>query len=380
MNWKPLDTTETNLYKGIAILLIVTHNFMHLFPVPQQNEFTFFPERFIALLDLLWNEPENSVRALLSFYGHFGVQVFIFLSAYGLTKKLSHNIPGYIPFVLGRIKKIYPSFILAILLWATITGWINPEFLIPSAIDSWTNFGVLAPLKILYWNFEDLFYRIVLVSNFIPGQELNIVGPWWFVSFIFQFYLGYHLLLKLYSRWGRAGLLALSAAAIIFSVVTDAKIGDVNVYYTVIGHLPVICLGIYLAKHDISGLRIPKSLFFLALSIFMLGNYFKLFWYVSHLTFLVMLLYAFHLIVPKIRDSNIGARIVLFLGHVSMPLFLVHGFLRDPFIGWAIYYDHWLLTLALCFVSLAVSLIFAIALPKLERLSVRSFDGWTRNA
>ena len=33
--------------------------------------------------------PESAVRLILSYFGHYGVQIFIFLSAYGLTKSFT---------------------------------------------------------------------------------------------------------------------------------------------------------------------------------------------------------------------------------------------------------------------------------------------------
>jgi len=45
-----------------------------------------------------------------------------------------------------------------------------------------------------------------------------------------------------------------------------------------------------------------------------------------------------------------------------MQLFLVNGFLREPFITWAMTHDHWLLTIVLCLVSLATSTLVALGL------------------
>ena len=68
-------------------------------------------------------------------------------------------------------------FILAILFWAVIVGWIYPGF------------GFFGPFKAMLWNVKSLILKVTLLSNFIDGEQLSMSGPWWFISFIFQFYL-----------------------------------------------------------------------------------------------------------------------------------------------------------------------------------------------
>lgn len=354
MNWKPLDKIDANLCKGMAILMIVTHNFLHLFPFPKENEFAFYPDKVFLLLSLLWNEPENSVRFLLSFFGHFGVQIFTFLSAYGLTKKYSHLEPKYWVFIWQRIVKIYPVFILAIFAWAIITGWMSH--------------GILGPFKVLYAGSEDLLLKLTLLSNFIPEKSLSPVGPWWFIPFIFQFYFFFPLLLKLYSRGKGSILLLLSASSILFSILMHGKIGNLNIYFTLLGHLPEFCLGIYLAKSDDEGLRIPSLLVVGAFAIYFLGNIFEIFWYATHINFLILLLAIFSYFIENIKNYNLPRKVILFFGSISIHLFLVNGFLRQPFITWANDYNHWFLTLALCLLFLMISIVVALALAKTDKI------------
>ncbi|MGR9085651.1 MAG: acyltransferase family protein [Gammaproteobacteria bacterium] len=357
MNWKALDKIDSDLYRGIAILMIATHNFMHLFPAPRENEFEFDPDRFFIYLGLLSHEPENGVRTSLSFFGHYGVQIFIFLSAYGLTKKYLPIGPGYWPFIRQRILKIYPAFILAILLWAVIAGG-------PS--------GLSGPFRAVYWNAESLLLKLTLLSNFLPGKSLSPVGPWWFIPFIFQFYFLFPLLLKMHSRWGGSVLWFLSALSILLAIASQGHLGSLNIYFTVLGHLPEFCLGIHLAKCDDAGLHIPFLWIMGAFALFVLGNIHPLFWHVSHVSALIVLLAALNVSVPIIERGKTIKQVILFFGALSMPLFLVNGFLREPYLSWAIQFDHWLLTIALCLASLTASVVAALALSKLEsRIRVR---------
>lgn len=355
MYWKPLDKIDTDLYKGIAILMIVIHNFMHLFPTPQENEFQFNPDRFFDLFHLILNEPENIIRVSFSFFGHFGVQIFVFISAYSLAKKYSKYRLRYWPFIRQRILRIYPSFILAILAWLIIEGWVIGGD------------GFLGPIKVLSWSHDNLILTLLLISNFPGGDPLSPVGPWWFIPFIFQFYFIFPFLLYLHSRWGGSILLILSVLSIVLSMISKGKIADFNIYFTVLGHLSEFCLGIYLARKDDAAIQIPTLMIFSAFAIYFIGNIYEIFWYVNHLSFLMLLLAAFTFVVPKIKDNSTIKGMFLFFGTISMPLFLVNGFLREPFISWAKDYNHWLFTIVLCLLSLMISILVALALSKIEQ-------------
>ena len=370
MYWNSLDKNDTNLYKGIAILMIATHNFMHLFPTPKENEFEFYPNRFFDLLYLMANESENIIRISLSFFGHFGVQIFIFLSAYGFTKKYLNRQPNYWLFMWKRIFKIYPAFILGILAWSIVAGWVNGSH------------GILGPIKIIYWNIGDLLlncrlYQISFLENLFRSLVLGpwslvlgpwslVLGPWWFIPFIFQFYFIFPLLRYLYSKWGAAMLLAISIAGIALSYLNHGRIGDLNIYFTVLGHLPEFCLGIYLAGKEGEKIRISWVVILSALVLYFLGNIYESFWYVNHISFLILLLIVFNAVIGSIKKRARINKAILFIGGISMPIFLVNGFLRYPFIYWAINNNYWLLTIALCLLSLTISIFVAYILSKIE--------------
>ncbi|MBA6357448.1 MULTISPECIES: acyltransferase [unclassified Colwellia] len=357
MYWRLLDKVDSNLYKGIAILMIVTHNFMHLFPKPKENEFSFSLERTLDFIYLISDSPESILRVLASFLGHFGVQIFVFLSAYGLTKKHLLAKISYWPFIRQRIIKIYPAFILAILAWVIVEGWIK------------TGGELLGPLKILYWGLDGVLLKLTLLSNFIPGQALNPVGPWWFIPFIFQFYIIFPFLLFCFTKWNTLALVMITSCSIILSTLLSGKIGELNIYYTVIGHLPEFCLGIYLASND--KIKINPLILILSLALFILGNFYEVFWYVNHISFLILLLALFSYITPLIKSNYILKNILLFLGALSMELFLVNAFLRTPFIDWAMASNSELMAIVLCTLSFFASIFVALILSKSEKLLIK---------
>ena len=149
-------------------------------------------------------------------------------------------------------------------------------------------------------------------------------------------------------------------------MLTHGHIGGVNLYFTIIGHLPEFCIGMFLARNDETELRIPLFILLIALITYTLGNIFELFWYVNHLSFLVLLLGIFNFIIPIINKGYYRKKFFMFFGTISMSLFLVNGFLRKPFVTWAINYDQWLLTIVLCLTSLCTSILAGLMLQKGE--------------
>lgn len=63
----------------------------------------------------------------------------------------------------------------------------------------------------------------------------------------------------------------------LLSVTAQGQIDNVNIYFTVLGHLPEFCLGMYIAKYDDAGLHIPPALLLTAIALFVLGNLYPLF-------------------------------------------------------------------------------------------------------
>lgn len=353
MKWNSLNLEATTIMKGIAILMIAMHNFMHLFPFPKENEFDFSFDRTASMVELLLTEPENSIRVLLSYFGHYGVAIFIFLSAYGLTKKYTKQPLYYRKFIINRIIKVYPAFIIAILMWATLQGIYS--------------YGIFGPFKVLGMHFESLILKLSLISNFIPNGALEPIGPWWFIPFIFQFYFSFPLLLKFYDKWQTTGLITLAAFCLTITGTLGGILFDVNLYYTILPYMPIFALGIYLAKKDESGesINISRPIVLLILFIFILGNINQHIWLLSNISFIILFLITMNVVIPKIKNNIRKA--LLFTGQISMGLFLVNGFLRFPIIHWAVDKDNWLYTILLCLVSLGASYVCAVILHFIEK-------------
>ena len=72
---------DSSIIKGVGILLIAFHNFFHwVAPSAKENEFSFSANGIHDLFNGIGQQPLESINLIFSFWGHFGVQLFIFIS------------------------------------------------------------------------------------------------------------------------------------------------------------------------------------------------------------------------------------------------------------------------------------------------------------
>lgn len=349
MQWNSINKADTLVYKGIAILMIVIHNFMDTFPQPKQNEFAFKREYFDNFLYLMQNDPENVVRWVFAYLGHFGVQVFIFLSAYGLTKKYLYTSVDYREFLVKRMTRLYPSFLLALIAWFVLKFfWYSLN-------------GSLATADFMI---DAVILKLTLVSNFFPDYALKPVGPWWFLPFIVQFYVVYPVLLKSLKVQGGESLILVSLISLL--IVISVRDMDFNFYFTILPYMPGFCLGIYMAKIDENRVKISNILLLLALCCFILGNLYLPFWYLSHFCALIFLVVLLQLIMRLFSENKVFNHFFVFIGGISMQIFFLHGFLRTPFVDWALMNDGWFQVIASCIVYLIISVAVSYSFFRLE--------------
>jgi peptidoglycan/LPS O-acetylase OafA/YrhL len=76
---------DTLVLRGISILIIILHNYIHWFSnVVLENQHVYYPERNKELIDSFLEFDSGLFLDLISHYGHYGVPVFIFQSGYGV--------------------------------------------------------------------------------------------------------------------------------------------------------------------------------------------------------------------------------------------------------------------------------------------------------
>ena len=162
---------DTDIIKGFAILCIVFHNYFHwLAPSPGENEFDFSPSRVHNFFDLLGQQPGEFVNILFSYFGHYGVQLFVMVSGFGLTLSMLRREQGWGEFVINRLKKLYPLLITGVVVCLLGCLVMNGRLFNQG---EWREIG----------------YKFLFIHTLIPNSGLSINGPWWFFGLIFQFLL-----------------------------------------------------------------------------------------------------------------------------------------------------------------------------------------------
>ncbi len=342
----PYDLRDTSALKTIGILAIVLHNFYHTLPgAVIENEFVFVPSHFQRFLDTVV-DPRQTFQTMFSFLGHFGVQLFIFLSAYGLALKY-WTTPSWTGFVSSRVRKLYPMFFLAVGLW-----------LLLRLIEHGAGFPAF-----LWEEADELLLTTLGIITLVPGYGLPPVGPWWFLPFIVQFYCLWLALAAFTRRTGAIGLLLLSLACVGVTIALGPVLvrnWAIDLVETPIGHMPELCLGIAMARY---GVRIGAVSAVIAAGVLWLGNLQATIWPLTFVSALVVLLWLYQLTAGAIRKI----RAIDFIAEVSMPLFFVNGFLRSPFRLIAIRLDQWYITVLAGLAFAVFSIIVAYGLLRLER-------------
>lgn len=83
-----LTRQQCTLMRGVAIICIILHNYIHNLDLSlEENEFRFYALKSRIFTDMLAQFGPRDWMQIISYLGHYGVPVFIFLSGFGLVKK-----------------------------------------------------------------------------------------------------------------------------------------------------------------------------------------------------------------------------------------------------------------------------------------------------
>ena len=277
----------------------------------------FDPNRFEYFLSSFVFSPSEWVQSTFTYFGHFGVQIFIFVSAYALAISYPNIDSGY-RFLTSRIKKLYPIFVTSMLVWVVLYGLRS---------------GIRGP----YWQLAEYYGEILQLLTglypLIPGNRYPAVGPWWFIPYIIQFYVMWILLSRLSTRVSNRALLTMILAGVAFNYSITPFVLDalrINLLLTPQAHLPEIILGMYYAR---TGISTSRLLFFGAcVTLAFSGLYYSV-WPLHHLSALLVFLYLSVKLINS-QQSRLSA-LLNWLGAYSLPIFLINGFFRPPFVNFA---------------------------------------------
>ena len=307
-----LSKRDTVIIKGFGILLITMHNFFHwISPSPGENEFSFSSNYLNNFFQYIILYPDETINLLFSYLGHYGVQLFLFISGYGLTMSFIKNPLSWGSFIVDRLKKLYPLLFTGIIVFFIYAIIVNRMFL---SISVW----------------KELLYKILFVHTLLPKSGMGIIGPWWFFGLIFQMYLLFPILLRIIQKYQIKGYGIICTLAYTFIFISQyefQKLSEIPFLENAPGHLPEFCLGIYFAlnkKKMLSNLWLIISII-----LFCLGNFFHLFYPFTFLSITIIFLFIYPYILHCCKKLSCIESSLMKLGSLSMLIFATHAPFRD---------------------------------------------------
>lgn len=218
--------------RGIAILAIMLHNYCHwLNFAVKENEYRFLSDRAQGFWDTIISPDEYLPVQLLSFLGHYGVPVFLFLSGYGLVLKYERTdapIQRPLPFVklhyLKLLKMMVPGFVLFIII------------------------DIMTP-RSFHFHCAQMVEQALMVINLFPDpNEWIWPGPYWFFGLMLQLYIVYVFIIYRHRHW--VWTITLIATCFAIQAMCNPE-GDILRYlrYNCIGGILPFGLGVLAARH-----------------------------------------------------------------------------------------------------------------------------------
>ena len=211
-----LSRTQCTMLKAIAIVMIMAHNFAHhIHGMVQENEYTHSLSRTMDLWHTLVHPDSQILLHLISFFGHYGVPLFLFLSGYGLVMK--YESPGMVMPRRWRFVAQHYGKLLRLML-----------------------VGFLAFLLYLYFTHQpiskvNVAAQLTMVVNLLSAPWYRIKpGPYWFFGLMLQVYVLYRLVFYARpdaKRWRWVGPLTLIAVCHLVQTVGMACGGAKTLYW-----------------------------------------------------------------------------------------------------------------------------------------------------
>lgn len=232
-----LTRTECTAMRGLAIMAIALHNYCHFIGgIVQENEYLFSQKNNDRLWQLL-AEPDRLLPVhLLSYLGHYGVPVFLFLSGLGLVLKYeAHERPSETAWQFCRRSYLK----LLRLLVPGLALFVCADLLTPGRF---------------HFEWQHVVAQLTMTINLLPTPEKIIwPGIYWFFGLMMELYVVYRLLL--YRQSSRRVLLLMAVCWLAQACCTpDGEMLN-QLRYNFVGAVVPFGAGIMVARH---GSQLPQ--------------------------------------------------------------------------------------------------------------------------
>ena len=294
--------------RGLAILGIILHNYCHwLSGIVRENEYTFKSNNVQGMLHAFASPDSNFLLHIISFFGHYGVPLFLFLSAYGLEKK-------------------YPSQPLSV----PLAGFMGHHFrklwgMMIVGFAAFTMVDLITPGS-YHYTLGNVLGQITMTNNLFTNPDRAIwPGPYWFFGLMLQLYLIYRVAIFRRSSWVVVFLIVLCWLVQAVCLPTSDMLNQLR--YNSIGGILPFGLGILYARFEP---KVPLSVCYLlalgSLVGIFLGSLHYQTWFVVP-AFVCVFGLTFVRILPQVLQNGLA-----WVGSISAALFVSHPITRKIFI------------------------------------------------
>ena len=338
--------------RGIAILGIMLHNYCHwLKDIVRENEYTWTASKVDRLWDVLLHPDVLLPIHLLSFFGHYGVPVFLFLSGFGLVMKYegeddvsqpSHSIFRFIRYNYLKLFRIL------------VVG-----FVAFTMIDVMT----YSPHR---YHWDEVVGMLGMFANFFehPAQVIW-PGPYWYFGLTLQVYILYRLLFWKWRHWGVV-IAAIALCWLLQEICLNDPETLERLRYNCIGGMLPFGMGILAARnrkifpHDIS---LITCLLLLVTSIILIVamGFNSQFWLWIPL-FIVVGTVALVKVLPPIL-----LRAMVWVGGISAAIFVAHPIVRKLFVRPYIHDDLYAGLILYTVATIALSWLFMLIINRIPK-------------
>ena len=309
-----LSHAECSALRGLAIIGIVLHNYCHwLDKAVKENEYQFNIGNSRRLWQALMHPDGLLPVDLVSYFGHYGVPVFVFLSGYGLVLKYEQSgggLPAW-PFLKRQYTKLFGMMIFGL-----------AAFMI---------FDAITPGSFPY-HAGNIIAQLTMTINFLPYPNSIIwPGPYWFFGLMMQYYIVWRLFI--FRRHWRV-MAAMVAVCWMAQAVCEPDGWALNqLRYNCIGNMMPFCAGVMLAriqpKDAICRLRhCHWAALAVASAAIVTG---ACFWFHTWLWAPAAVIFCAIATVKAL--PAMAAKGLAWVGGISAALFVTHPILRKAFIG-----------------------------------------------
>ena len=314
-----LSRTECTAMKGIAILAIMLHNYCHwLKGIARENEYTWNQWKNDRLVEAFQQFDELFPMHLVSYFGHYGVPVFLFLSGFGLVMKYER---GSLPeasiwrFTHYNYLKLFRIFIVG--------------FVFFTMLDAFTP-GMHRYLA------SEVLAMLGMYANFLERpSEVVWPGPYWYFSVTMQLYILYRLLFYRWRHWSVVVVLMVGCWLWQFLYLDDMETLE-RLRYNLVGGMLPFGLGVLAGRWPLNmgsspTVHSPVLVISIVLIILMCFN-------IQSWLFVPALIVVGTIALVKLIPSQVMPYIV-WLGSVSAAIFVTHPIVRKIFVRPYIYQD-----------------------------------------